>query len=131
MKKAQPPLPSPLTRLFPPRIFGGGERGAAVHDDPSGNCILSTNTALSPFRRAHLATHSALLARRILPDHQQQLFLALVLHQLAERQPAPGRHLIELRLAMHPRRRHAGGKREWNGHKCALHFIAPTNFSNR
>src|SRR4051794_21703668 len=55
----------------------------------------------------------ALLGAGIVVDQQQQPFLALVLDQLAVGQPAAERDLVELRLVMHPRRRRAGGEREY------------------
>ena len=58
---------------------------------------MLTNTALSPFARPSGDANS-LLGARLLPDHQQELLLALVLHQLAEREPALAGHGIELIL---------------------------------
>jgi len=55
-----------------------------------------------------LFTMAALLLGGVLPDHQQQLLLALVLHQLAQREPAASRDLVELRLVMHAGGRGAG-----------------------
>ena len=73
---------------------------------------MLTNTALRPLRRAHLATQTRCSGVGSVADQQQQLLLALVLDQLAERQPAAERDVVELRLVMHPRRRRAGGEGE-------------------
>ena len=107
-----------------------GNVGALGHQ-PSGK-LMSTNTAFRPLRRAHLATQTRCSSARRLPDHQQQLLLALVLDQLAQRQPAAASDIVELRL------RCAGtgvaqaeSKQRRKQRRSDPHFIAPTNFSNR